>query len=318
MTRAIRIYAPGPPSVMHVEEISVGTPATAHVRMRQEAIGINFVDTMVRDGSFTVQLPTILGFEGAGVVEQLGKDVDTLSVGDRVGYFFSAGAYAGERLIDAGSLIRLPSDITTEQAAVFLSKGLTAWMCLRSLHALRPGEVVLVQGASGSVGSILMRWAKALGATVVGVAGSVDKLDSVKAGGTLALHSGDPRFLERVRDLAPNGVDVVYDFVGAATFGQSVATVRDGGTIVTIGAVSGAATPDPELLARRGIRIARGSTAQYVTSATVDRASGELFEAIRSGVFKDIVVVRYPLSEATRVHEDIAARRLGGIPILVP
>jgi NADPH2:quinone reductase len=178
--------------------------------------------------------------------------------------------------------------------------------------------VVLVQGASGSVGSILMRWAKALGATVVGVAGSVDKLDSVKAGGTLALHSGDPRFLERVRDLAPNGVDVVYDFVGAATFGQSVAAVRDAGTIVTIGAVSGAATPDPELLARRGIRIARGSTAQYVTSATVDRASGELFEAIRSGVFKDIVVVRYPLSEATRVHEDIAARRLGGIPILVP
>jgi NADPH2:quinone reductase len=125
MTRAIRIYAPGPPSVMHVEEISVGPPTIGHVRMRQEAIGINFVDTMVRDGSFTVQLPTILGFEGAGVVEQLGKDVDTLSVGDRVGYFFSAGAYAGERLIDAGSLIRLPSDITTEQAAVFLCKGLT-------------------------------------------------------------------------------------------------------------------------------------------------------------------------------------------------
>jgi len=162
-------------------------PGLGEVRITQDAIGGNFVDTMVRDGRFAVAFPAVLGFEGAGVITAVGSNVKNFTVGDRVGYFFSAGAYATEGIIQANALIRLPEDLSTVSTATFLAKGLTAWMALRALHQLRSGEVVLVQGASGSVGSMISRWARALGATVIGVAGTQEKLAKARAGAQHAL-----------------------------------------------------------------------------------------------------------------------------------
>ena len=318
MANVIRIHEHGTPSVMRLEAEDIRAPAHGEVCLRQEAIGVNYVDTMVRDGRFGLPLPVVLGFEGAGVVTSIGTGVTGYSIGDRVGYFFSAGGYASERVIDANALIALPQDITTEQAATFLAKGLTAWMGLRALHELRRGEVVLVQGASGGVGSILSRWARVIGATVIGVASSVDKLPKVQAGADHALCSGDPLFNDKVRAVAPDGVDTVYDMVGQANFAQTIQIVRDGGKIVTIGAASGKPQFDAAALAVRDVEVKGGGTPQYVNAETVATASAELFKAIRENLFGDLAVSRYPLADAAQAHHDQERRLLTGLPILVP
>ena len=317
MTTVVRVHQYGPPSVLQVEEEQPGAPAQGQVRLRQEAIGVNFVDTAFRDGSFGVPLPFVPGVEAAGVIEAVGPGVRGLAVGDRVGYFFVPGSYASVRLIDASALIKLPEDISTAQAASIMAKGLTAWMGLRALYQLKANEIVLVQGASGGVGSLISRWAKALGATVIGTAGSADKLAQVAGVVDHAMRSDDPELAAKIRSLAPNGVDVVYEFVGRATFASSVAAVREGGAILTIGAASGQPSMDQALLAARGIRVAGGGMPQYVKGPSVAIATGELFDAFRRGVFGEIEVARYPIAEAARAHADIAARRRSGLPILV-
>lgn len=318
MTTVIRVHHYGPPSALQVEEEDPGAPAAGQVRLRQEAIGVNFVDTAFRDGSFGVALPFVPGVEAAGVVEAVGPGVSGFAVGDRAAYFFAPGSYAAQRVIDASSLIKLPDDIPTEQAAAVMAKGLTAWMGLRALHPLKVGETVLVQGASGGVGSLISRWARSLGATVIGTAGSAEKLEEIQDAVDHALRSDDRELALKVRALAPKGVDVVYEFVGRATFEASMAAVRDGGAILTIGAASGHPSIDQALLAARGIRVAGGGMPQFVKGSVVATATGELFDAYRRGVFGKIEVARYPLAEAARAHEDIAARRRSGLPILVP
>lgn len=318
MTAMIRMHDTGAPSVLRLEDIDAGAPGTGQVRLRQEAIGVNYVDTMVRDGRYPMPLPAVPGFEGAGTIAALGQGVTHLRAGQRVGYFFAAGAYAAERVIDARALVPLPDDVDAERAAAFLAKGLTAWMGLRALYRLRPGETILVQGASGNVGAILARWARSLGATVIGVAGSSAKLDKVKQGAHHALAADDPAFADKLRAIAPAGVDVVYDFVGGAVARQTLASVRDGGVIAAIGAASGQPHFDRDVLARRGIQARAGGTPQYVTDANIGEAAGELFAAMRAGLFDDLAIVRYPLARVAQAHEDIAARRLDGMAVLVP
>lgn len=317
MAKIIRIYEHGGPEVLRVESAEVGEPGHGQVKIRQEAIGVNFFDTMLREGSVNSPLPLVLGSEAAGVVEAVGPGTKGLSIGDRVGYFAAAGAYATERLIDATSLISLPQDISNELAAGFLAKGLTAWMGIRALHNITPGDVVLVQGASGNVGSILSRWAKASGATVIGVAGSKDKLDKVRAGADYAVFSQAPEALAEIRAVAPAGVDVVFDFVGRATAQLSAAAVRAEGKIAAIGAASGQSSLDVAELSRRGVEVVSGGVPQYVNSSTVGKASGQLFQAIRDGVFHDLNVSRYAFTDAARAHEDMAARKLAGLAVLL-
>jgi NADPH2:quinone reductase len=288
------------------------------VLVRQEAIGVNFIDTMVRSGRYPAALPTVLGFEAAGVVEAVGSTHLSFKVGDRVGYFFAPDAYAEYNVVDASALVVLPNDITMAQAATFLAKGLTAWMGLRALHSLTAGESILVQGASGNVGSILTRWARHLGATVIGVAGSEQKLPAVAKAATLALASSDAHFIDKIMALQPDGVDVVYDFVGGATFPTSLAAVRDGGMILTIGASAGQPRIDRDEVATRSIQVRGGGTPQYVTPANQTAAASELFAAIRQGIFDDIAISKHLLKEASAVHDMMDTRRLVGIPVLLP
>lgn len=191
-------------------------------------------------------------------------------------------------------------------------------MALRALRPLRAGETALVIGASGAVGGIVSRWAKSLGATVLGVAGSRDKMAKVRAGVHHAFHAGDPAITQKIRALAPDGVDVVFDLVGAATSALASQSVRNGGDIVAIGAASGNALDAPDEAARRDVRIMRGGTPQFVNAGTIDAASAELFSLMRAGTFDDLDVVHFELADAVSAHRAIEARSLSGIPLLVP
>ena len=322
MNQHIRITETGQPSVMRLEAApAIGRPGRGQVHLRHEAIGVNFVDTLFRSGAFKVPLPLAMGVEGAGVVVAVGEGVTHVQPGDRVAYFFSSGAYAGERLIEAQHLVKLPKELSSETAAATFTKGLTAWMMLFGAHRLQAGETVLVHAAAGGVGSMVARWAKALGATVIGTVGSAEKAALVRSWGIdHVLDSTDPQLADKVRALnGGRGVDVVYELVGRTTFDASVAALRDGGHLVHVGNASGNPAVDKAALAARGIRYVQPSTGQYVGERQeLELASATLFAAMRDKVLGDVVPARYRLEEAVRAHEDIAARRLSGAAILVP
>ena len=260
MSVVIRMHRTGDPTVLVPEDEILGIPGPGQVKLRQEAIGVNFIDTMIRSGAFGAPLPFVTGVEAAGVVTEVGPNAEGFAVGDRVGYFFAPGAYAEERIVDIAPLVRLPDDAPSDIAAGLLTKGVTAWLAVRQLHKVKAGDVVLVQGATGGVGSLVTRWAKALGATVIAV-GSSGKIARIAADADHVLASGEPNLADRIRAVAPGGVDVVYEFVGKATFAASAQAVRDGGAIFTIGAASGAPDIDQAALAARGVTVGHASAA---------------------------------------------------------
>ncbi|MDW8847303.1 quinone oxidoreductase [Erwinia sp. MMLR14_017] len=320
MNHRIRIYQQGAPDVLHHEIFTLEKPAPGQVLIRHQAIGVNFVDTMFRDGTFNVQMPFSMGVEAAGIVEEVGLQVQHLKVGDRVGYFFASGAYSNCRVIDASALIKLPDDISSAQAAGLLSKGLTAWVLVRQVHSLREGSTVVVQGASGGVGSLLARWAKSIGASVIATVGSANKARIVQGWGLdHVLRSDEPELAGAIRAVnGGNGVDVVYDLVGRQTLDASIGALRDGGDLVHVGNASGAAVADMTLLAARGIRYLQPSTPQYINSQNQDMAASELFERFREGALGQLEISRYRLEEAALAHRAIAARKHTGSILLIP
>ncbi|MEV4935518.1 zinc-binding dehydrogenase [Sphingobium sp. LMA1-1-1.1] len=317
MSDVIRMHAVGGPSVLVAEQETVGAPGPGQVKIRHTAIGVNFIDTMFRSGAFGVSLPFVNGVEGAGDVIEVGAGVENLQVGDRVAYFFAPGAYAQERIIDTAPLVRLPQDVPTQLAAGMLTRGATAWLAVRMLHQVRQGDVILVQGATGGVGSLVARWARKLGATVIAV-GSSAKLARLPADIVHRLASESADLGTDIRAIAPDGVDVVYDFVGRATADASLEAVRDGGAIFTIGAASGAANFDEQLVASRRITVRHASAASAVKGAALEAAAQEVFECWRDGTFGEIELDRYALKDAAIAHQAIADRTIGSNPVLLP
>jgi len=325
MSRVVRIYQAGAPSVMRLEQQTVGAPGPGQVRLHQAAIGLNFVDTLFRSGAFGAGgFPFVPGVEGAGVVDEVGPAVTNVQVGDRVAYYSALGAYADERLIESHHLVHVPDDITLEQAAALLAKGLTAWMLVKRAHAVAPGDFVLVQAAAGGVGTFVSRWAKGLGATVIAVVGSPTKAEFVRRGAIEhVLVNDESNPLESIRALTDGrGVDVVYDGVGTGTFALSVAAVRDGGDLIRFGNSSRGGPPssgEERRLAGRGIVALSPSVAQYITNRTqLDQASAEVFAAFRAGTFGTLAITRYALADVTKAHQDLEARRTTGPLILIP
>lgn len=304
MSGVVRMYEHGGPEVLRYESEAVGEPAAGQVRLRQQAVGVNFVDSYFRDGSFPLkELPAVIGGEAAGVVDAVGPDVTTVAVGDRVGYYFTPGAYAERRLIAAAELIPLPDDVTALEAAALLANGLTAWGRLRDL---RPDQTVVVTGATGGVGSLLAPWAQHLGATVLTPVANPDRIATAQA---LGLKHVVVAGTGELAAAAGAGVDVIFDLVGRATFAEVVAVLRPGGTLDLIGAASG----PPELAAvdLSGFRVTRSSTGDHLPDRPTLLAAGEeLFQAWRDGVFGDRRVLTYPLAEAATAHRALAA----GIP----
>jgi len=325
MSKAIRIHETGGPEVLSWEEVAVGAPGPGEVKIRHTAIGLNFIDVYHRTGLYPLaSLPAIPGMEGAGVVEACGSGVEEFAPGDRVAYAgLPPGAYAEERLIPAHRLVAIPEGIEDRQAAAMMLKGLTAHYLLRRTFRVAEGDTILFHAAAGGVGLIACQWAKALGATVIGTAGSAEKAELARAHGCdhVILYRGED-VATKVRELTGGeGVPVVYDSVGQATFLASLDALRPLGMLVSFGNASGPLPPfESGLLAQKGSLFFTRPSLMTYTAKREDLLWGarELFEAVLSGAVRIEVNQSYPLSEVARAHRDLEARKTTGSTVLLP
>ena len=320
MAHAIRIDEPGGPEVMRWEEVRVADPGRGEARIRQRAIGVNFIDVYQRSGLYPIALPAVLGNEAAGVVAAVGPGVTEVTVGDRVAYAGLPGAYTEERTVPAARLVKLPDEIGDELAAAVMLKGMTAEYLLRRTHRVSPGDTVVFHAAAGGVGQIACQWAKALGATVIGTVGSEAKRDVARRQGCDHVLVTGPDLAARVRDLtAGAGAHVVYDGVGKATWDASLDSLRPRGMLVSFGNASGPVPAfRPLVLTTKGsLFLTRPSLAHYVaTRDDLLASAGAVFEAIRTGAVRVEVRHRYALADAARAHADLEGRRTTG-PIVL-
>ncbi|MFN4021518.1 MAG: quinone oxidoreductase family protein [Hydrogenophilus thermoluteolus] len=321
---AIRISEHGGPEVMQWEPVSLPAPGPGAVQVRNRAVGVNFIDIYHRTGLYPVPLPSGLGQEGAGEVVAVGEGVTDLQVGDRVVYLTpTPGAYAEALNIPADRAVKLPDAVPFEVAAAMWLKGLTAQYLLRQTHKVQPGEWLLVHAAAGGVGSILVPWAKRLGAKVIGTVGNDDKAARAKALGCdhVIVYTRES-FPERVREwTGGRGVDVVYDSVGAATFEGSLDSLRPLGLMVSYGNASGKVPPfDIGLLAAKGsLFLTRPTLFTYTAErANLLKMAEELFAAWQAGWFTVEIGQRFALSDAADAHRALASRQTVASTILVP
>ncbi|MGB5104298.1 MAG: quinone oxidoreductase [Steroidobacteraceae bacterium] len=324
MPHAIRIHAHGGPEVLQWEPVDPGEPGRGEVLIRQTAVGLNFIDVYERTGLYPNLLPMGLGHEAAGVIEALGPRVRGFAVGDRVAYAHTLpGAYAQYRVMPVERLVRIPDGVSDRLAAAAMLKGLTAQCLVRRTHRVKKGDAVVVHAAAGGVGLIAAQWARDLGATVIGVAGSEAKAAIAREHGcqhALVLGSGD--LAAQVRELTGGrGADVVYDSVGQDTFFASLDCLRPLGLMVTYGNSSGPVPPIAPLeLARRGsLFLTRPIMFHYVARrADLERAARELFEVIGRRVVRIEIGQTYALQDVAQAHRDLAARRTIGSTVLMP
>lgn len=325
MSKAVIIHATGDPTVLKWEDYDPGLPGPGAVRLRQEAVGLNFIDVYHRTGLYPLPaLPAVLGLEGAGVVEALGADVSGFKPGDRVGYAgIPPGAYAQVRCIPAHRLVLLPQGISTHAAAGMMLRGMTARYLLFGCYPVKRGDRILIHAAAGGVGAIVSQWAAYLGAEVIGTVGSVEKARLAEKHGchhTILYREID--FAERVKAITGGrGVDVVYDSVGQATFMQSLDCLRPMGTMVSFGQASGAIAPvDIGVLAAKGsLFLTRPSLMAYTASREDLLAhANDLFAVVEKGAVRVTIGQTYALEDAAQAHRDLESRRTTGSTVLIP
>ncbi len=320
----IRVAEFGGPAVMKLVHENLPAPAAGQVQLRQTAVGFNYIDVYQRSGVYPLPLPTGLGFEAAGVIGAVGAGVDTFQVGERVAYMNAGlGAYASCRNVAADRLVSLPDGLGEEEAAAVLFKGMTAQYLLRRTLKVAAGDIVLVHAAAGGVGQILCRWAKALGATVIGTAGSSAKCELARAAGCdVAIDYTAPDWDRAVVE-ATGGrkARVVYDSVGRSTFMQSLDCTAPFGLVVLYGAASGPAPAfEPELLNKKGcLFLTRPSVFPHnADPKTFRENAAELFAAIADGAVKPTIGARFALSAAAEAHAAAERRETTGAVLLLP
>ena len=321
MTHAIRIHEAGGPEVLKWEEVDGGDPGPGQVKIRQEAAGLNFIDVYHRTGLYPQELPFTPGVEGAGVVEAVGANVTNVKQGDRVAYAGPIGGYAEERLIDAERLVKLPDNISCEQAAGMMLQGMTAQMLLRSVYRVNDGDTILVHAAAGGVGLIMCQWAAALGATVIGTVSTEEKAELARANGCAhpILYTSQDFVAEVNRIMNGGKLPVVYDSVGRDTFMKSLDCLRPRGLMVSFGNASGPPDPmPPNVLAQKGsLYLTRPTLYNYIaTRAELEQSAAELFDVVSSGKVKIEIKQRFPLKDAAEAHRQLEARKTTGSTIL--
>lgn len=319
--QVVRIHRTGGPEVLELEAEEVGLPAEGQALVRQTAVGLNFIDVYHRTGLYEVPLPFVLGQEAAGVVEAVGPGVDSLAPGDRVAYAGMAGAYADLRLAPADRLVKLPSAVSDEAAAALMLKGMTARYLLRATTSVSKGQTIVVHAAAGGTGQILVRWAKHLGATVVGVVGSEAKAAVVRQLGADAVVIGTSTLVKTVLDLTGgSGADVVYDSVGKDTFDSSLECLRTRGLCVSFGQSSGAVPPMPlTALAKKCLYLTRPSLFGYTaTRAELEETANDLFAAVAAGVVASDIGQTFPLARVADAHRALEGRKTLGATVLLP
>ncbi|MDB5904838.1 MAG: Alcohol dehydrogenase, zinc-binding domain protein [Betaproteobacteria bacterium] len=323
MPYAIRINENGGPEKLRWEEVEVGNPGPGEVRVRNTAVGLNYIDTYHRSGLYPMPLPMTLGSEGAGVVEAVGPRVKEFKVGDRVAYAQPIGAYAEVVLRPVARLVKIPSGIDDQTAAAMMLKGMTAWYLCRRTYRVAKGDTIVVHAAAGGVGQILCQWTKYLGATVIGTVGSEDKVAlAKKAGCKHVVVTSQEKTSERVKAITKGkGVPVVYDGVGKDTFMDSLDCLSPLGLMVSFGNASGPVAPvNIGILATKGsLFLTRPTLVNYTsTREELLTAARELFSVVKKGVVKIKVNQTYPLRNASQAHADLESRKTTGSTVLLP
>lgn len=324
MTKAVRVHKTGGPEVLTYEDVDVPPPANGEVRIRQLAIGLNYIDTYFRSGLYKAPgLPFIAGNEASGEVVSVGPGVTNFHPGDRVAYYFNLGGYAAERNIPADKLVKLPDHITHEQAAVLMLKGLTVWYLLFKTFKVEPGHRVLIHAAAGGIGLLACQWAKALGANVIGTVGTKEKAELALANGCdhVILYREED-FVERVKSISRNELcDVVYDGVGKDTFPGSLKCIKARGLFVSFGNASGPVPPFSiaELNNHGSLFATRPKLNDYVgTRKELIEGADALFAAVISGTLHVPINHAYALKDAQKAHRDLEGRVTTGSSILKP
>jgi NADPH2:quinone reductase len=325
MVAAVRVHKVGGPDALIYEDITVPAPGPGQVRVKQHAIGVNFVDVYFRNGLYPAPggLPFVAGNEAAGEVVDVGSGVSEFKPGDRVAYVQGPGCYTAERNVPADRVVKLPANISYEQAAAMMLKGLTAEYLLRRTFKVEKGMNVLMHAAAGGVGLILCQWANHLGANVIGTVGSKDKAELARANGcrhTILYREED--FVARVKEISGGKLcDVVYDGIGKDTFPASLDCIRPLGMFVSFGSASGPiAAFNINLLQAKGSLFATRPTLNTYGAKRADLLSmaAELFAVVGSGAVKLPVIHKYPLRDAAKAHRDLESRATTGSLILVP
>jgi len=323
MPKAVRFHKVGGPEVLVYEDVEVGAPGEGQARVKNNAIGLNFIDTYHRSGLYPLPLPSGLGLEGAGVVEAVGPGVDYLKAGDRVAYAGGPpGSYSEVRLMPADRLVKIPDGITDMQAAAMMLKGLTAQYLIRSTYPVKAGQTVLFHAAAGGVGLIAGQWLKALGVTTIGTVGSDEKAKLAKAHGyDHTIVYTRENFAERVKEITGGAkLPVVFDSVGKDTFMGSLDCLQPRGMLVVFGNGSGpVAGFDLNLLSKGSFPVTRPTLMAY----TADRgdlvaAANELFDVVKSGKVKIEVNQKFALKDAKQAHLDLEGRKTTGSTVLIP
>lgn len=325
MPKAIKIHTHGGPEVLTYGDHDPGEPGSGQVLVRHTAVGLNFIDVYFRTGLYPPPggLPLIPGGEAAGVVVRTGEGVDWLKPGDRVAYVDRVGAYAEERVIAGERLVKIPDSVSDEQAAASMLKGMTAHYLLHRTFKVKPGDTILGHAAAGGVGLILGQWAKHIGATVIGTAGSPEKVELAKAHGyDHVINYRESDFVPAVDEITGGRkCDVVYDSVGNDTFPGSLDCLRPLGMFVSFGQSSGPIPPfNLALLSQKGSLFATRPTlfAYIARREDLEASAQALFEAIASGVVKIEINQRYALKDAAKAHADLEARKTTGASVLIP
>ncbi|MDP2295326.1 MAG: quinone oxidoreductase [Pseudolabrys sp.] len=325
MVAAVRVHNTGGPDVLTLDDIEVPAPGQGQIKIKQHACGVNFIDTYFRIGMYPspVGMPFVSGNEGAGQITEVGPGVTDLKVGDRVAYVVPLGGYSAERLLPAERAVKLPDNISYEQAASMMLKGMTAQYLLNRTFKVKKGDIILVHAAAGGVGLILCQWANHLGATVIGTVGSKDKAELAKKNG--AHHTilyRDEDFAARVKEITSGKLcDVVYDGIGNDTFPKSLDCIRPLGMFVSFGSASGPIKAfDINLLQHKGSLFATRPTLNHYAAKREDlvATANDLFNVVGSGAVKIPASHKYALKDAAQAHKDLEGRKTTGSVILIP
>ena len=324
MSKAFRFHEAGGAEVLRWEDIDVGAPGAGEVRLRQTAVGLNFIDIYHRSGLYPLPLPSGIGLEAAAVVEAVGAEVTEFAVGDRVAYAAPPlGAYAEARLMPADRLVKLPDGVDDQTAAAMMLQGMTAQYLLRRTYSVKAGDTILFHAAAGGVGLIACQWAKYLGATVIGTVGSDAKAELARANGCdYPIVYTRENFAERVKEITGGvGVPVVYDSVGKDTWDGSLDCLQKMGVMVSFGNASGAVAPiSPGILSAKGSLYLTRPTLMDYTAKREDllATANDLLAVVASGAVKISINQTYPLAEAAQAQRDLEARKTTGSTVLLP
>ena len=324
MSKSIIINEHGGPEVLELKDIKVGNPGPKEIRIKNLAIGLNFIDTYHRSGLYKLNLPSGIGMEGAGIVEEVGSEANLFNKGDKIAYSqMPLGSYSQERIIPEKIAVKIPDGVDEKVAASIMTKGLTSHYLLFKTYKVKAGETVLFHAAAGGVGQIFCQWAKSIGCKVIGTVGSDSKIDNAKKNGCdFVINYNKESFDKKVLDITQGkGLGVVYDGVGKETFEKSINCLRPMGMMVSFGNASGPLDPINvrKHIAHKSLFFTRPGLADYGAGRNaLEEGSRMLFEQIKYGKIKVKIFKEYLLSEAKLAHEDLENRKILGPAIIIP